>query len=164
MKTAHTTTRNWNVHVLLHDLLQQQKGEDRRHFHQLFRQLRLANKSSHWELVDEDLGHFDNLLGDPDIVRCEDIDQQLFFHQRHRNIEHWWENGLFHGAPLDPLLRPDLHKLVRPGAPRGRQVIHVHWTVQCACRLGRGMRPERGRVVHLEIPLPGPCHHRSPWS
>ena len=42
-----------------------------RYFHQLFRQLRLANKSSHWELVNENLGHFDNLLGDPDIVRCK---------------------------------------------------------------------------------------------
>ena len=42
-----TTTRNWNVHVLLHNPLQQKKGDDRRYFHQLFRQLRLANMSSH---------------------------------------------------------------------------------------------------------------------
>ena len=63
----------------------------------------------------------------------EGIDQQLFFHQRHRNIEHWCEDDLLHSVPLDPLLRPDLRE---PGAPGDRQVIHVHWKVQGACRLG----------------------------
>ena len=57
-----------------------------------FRHLGLANRTSHRGLVDEDFGHFDNLLGDLDIMRCEGIDQQLFFHQRHRNIEHWCED------------------------------------------------------------------------
>ena len=53
-------------------------------------------------LVDEDLGHFDNLLGHLDILQCEGIDQQLFFHQRHRNIEHWCEDDLLHRVPLGP--------------------------------------------------------------
>ena len=45
-----------------------------------------------------------------------------------------------------------------PDPPGGRHVIHVHRIVQGACRLERGMRPERGRVVHLEIPPLRPCH------
>ena len=32
--------------------------------------------------------HFDNLLGDVDIARREGVDQQLFLHQRHTNVEH----------------------------------------------------------------------------
>ena len=62
------------------------------------------------------------------------------------------QQHLLHGVPLVPLLRPDLREPVRPGAPDGRQVIHVHWMVQCACRLVRGMRPERGRVVQAGPP------------
>ena len=33
LKTAHSTTRNWNVDELLHIPLQRGKGYDRRHFH-----------------------------------------------------------------------------------------------------------------------------------
>ena len=107
-----------------------------------------------------DLGHFDNLLETRTSCGAKASTNSCSY-QRHRNIKHWRENDLFHGAPLDPLLRPDLREPVRPGAPGGRQVVHVHRMVQGACRLVRGMRPELGRVVHLEIPLPGPGHFLS---
>ena len=38
--TSSTTTNNWNVDVLLHNPLQRGEGNDRRHFNQLFNQLR----------------------------------------------------------------------------------------------------------------------------
>ena len=44
-----------------------------------------------------------------------------FFHLRHRNVKRRHEERvvdvLFHGAPLNPFLRPDLVKPVRPRAP-----------------------------------------------
>ena len=46
----------WNVDVLLRNHLQQGPRYGRRHFHQLFR-------GSHRNIVRQDLGHFDNLLG-----------------------------------------------------------------------------------------------------
>ena len=109
------------------------KGHDRRHI----RQLRIANRSSHGDIIRQDLGHFDNLLGNQTIKRPEDVQQQLFLQLRHRNIEHRSGDDLIHVVPLDPLLRPDLREPVRPGAPL-RQVLR------------RG--PER-RAVHLP-PVP----------
>ena len=69
-------------------------------------------------------------------MRREGIDQQLFFHQRHRNIEHRCGDDLLHGVPLVPLLRPDLREPVRPGAPGGRCFIEDEKEVLCTCRLG----------------------------
>ena len=81
------------------------KRYDRRHFHQLFRELRLTNSGSHGNIVRQDLGYFDNLLG----IRHERAEEmhdvgQLF----HRSKAHEIDNVL-HSVPLDPLLRP------RPG-------------------------------------------------
>ena len=61
--TSSTTTNTWNVNVLLHSPLPHRPGHDRRHFHQLFHQLRLANCCSQGDVLRRDLGHFDNLLG-----------------------------------------------------------------------------------------------------
>ena len=58
-------------------------------------------------------------------MRREGIDQQLFFHQRLRNIEHRCEDDLLHGVPLVPLLRPHLREPVMSGAPGGRCFIEV---------------------------------------
>ena len=114
--TRESMTRNWNVNVLLHYPLQQGKGYDRRHFHQLFRQLRIANIVSHRNIVRQDLGHFDNLLG----IRHERVEEmqdvrQLFHHLRHRctkNLHHGSKahevDNVLHSVPLDPLLRPRL--------------------------------------------------------
>ena len=68
--------------------------------------------------------------------------QQLSHHLRHRIIKSQQRDridDLLHGAPLCPLLRPDLGKPVRPGAQGGRHIIDVHGKVHYACRLGGGM-------------------------
>ena len=61
--SSSTTINNWNANIPLHNLLQQRLGYDRRHFHQLFHQLRLANCRSQGDVLRQDRGHFDNLLG-----------------------------------------------------------------------------------------------------
>ena len=60
--TTSTTTNNWTVDVLLRNPLQRGEGYDRRHFNQLFHQLRLANRCSQRDVYGQDLGHFDSLL------------------------------------------------------------------------------------------------------
>ena len=60
--TSSTTTNNWNVDVLLRNPLQRGEGNDRRHFNQVFHQLRLANRSSQRDVHGQDLRHFDSLL------------------------------------------------------------------------------------------------------
>ena len=57
-----TTMRNWIVVDLLGNPLFEEV-ENRRHFHQLFRQLRVATQTSRRNIVRQDLGHFDNRLG-----------------------------------------------------------------------------------------------------
>ena len=64
LRTRHTTTRNWTVNDLL-DRLPHILNErhDRWHFSQLFRQLRFAHSSAHGDVIRQNLGHFENLLG-----------------------------------------------------------------------------------------------------
>ena len=97
-------------------------------------------------------------------MRREDIDQQLFFHQRHRNIDHRCGDDLLHGVPLVPLLRPDLREPVRPGEPDGRHLVNVQSKVLGACRLGSGGPPDRRRVVQLAPLLAAPGRRLSPWG
>ena len=52
-----------------------EEGYDSRHFHQLFRQLRIAKSGSHRNIVRQDLGHFDNLLG----IRHERVKEMQVF-------------------------------------------------------------------------------------
>ena len=95
-----------------------------RHFHQLFRQLRLENRTMR-DGIQWDLGHCDDLLRNGSVEELEDV-HQLVHYQRHRSveIEHWhWHEGLDHllrGVPLDPLLRPPrLDQTGRPRTPHG---------------------------------------------
>ena len=116
---------------------------DRRRFHQLFRQLQYPRESACRAGWQRDLGHFNDLLGITKVSGQEQR-QRLVHHLRHWNIEGWERDDvdvLLHGAPQNPLLRPDLREPVRPGAQDGRHIINVHSKVHCACRLGRRMRP-----------------------
>ena len=96
---------NWNVNGL------HEEAENRLHFRQLFRQLRFATRASRRDVLDDDLGHFGNRLGNLEIERREDV-HQLFHHLRLIGVEH-----LLHGAPQNPHLRPYLEELVRPRPP-----------------------------------------------
>ena len=135
-----TTLRNWSVNVLQHP--DKRRSQDRRHFHQEFRQLRPANQRSHRDVLEDDLGHFNNLLG----KRYKRIDKlehihQLFHHQRRRRIESQEQRGvdsLLHSAPLNPPLRPDASEAVRP-RPGGRWLVVVEKEVLHTCRLGGGV-------------------------
>ena len=156
-----------NVLVRTHQLVLHARHRNvstgrRRHVHQLFRQLRITYQASRRDVLEDDLGHFNNLLGN----RHKRIDEPEHFHQlvhrlRHGSIEqrdlrHAVDN-LLHGAPLHPLLRPrHVKQTVWPGATGGRHLIHVHWIVHSASRLVRGMPPDLRRKVQLEMPLPGP--------
>ena len=96
--------------VLLHNPLQRGKGYDRRHFHQLFRQLRIANSGSQRDVMGQDLGHCDNLLGN----RGERVEEahcvlQLFHHLRRKIVKKQHRrdciDDLLHGAPQIPAAR-----------------------------------------------------------
>ena len=108
------TTRNWNVNGLL------DKSRLCRHFHQLFRQLRFA-KDSRRDVLEDDLGHVDNLLGNHKRRRVKETQDvhQLFHHQRQKIIEDLYHGSkvgkLLHGVPLDPPLRP--WRLCQAGRP-----------------------------------------------
>ena len=84
------TTRNWNVNdVLGNKLLQRRKRQHRRHFHQLFCQLRVATQPSQRNIKRQNFRHFDNRLGNHRQLcgrELHDI-RQLFPNLRHRNIE-----------------------------------------------------------------------------
>ena len=108
-----------HFHLVLHTRHKNVSRGRRRHVHQLFRQLRITYQASRRDVLEDDLGHFNNLLGN----RHKRIDEpehihQLFHHQRHRNIKRREpKNGvddLFHGVPLNLLLRPDLGEPVKP--------------------------------------------------
>ena len=92
------------------------------HFHQLFRQLRLANRGSRRHAFNDDLGCVNNLLGNRR-ERVEELEHvhQLSHHQRNRNVKRRHDQrtvvDLFHGVPLNPLLRPDLEEPVRLRSP-----------------------------------------------
>ena len=87
----------------------------RRHSNQLFRQLRFTYRETRRDVINEDLGHFNNLHGKRDVQELVNLNQ-LFSHQRQRNIERRQEGravaNLFHCVPLNPLLRPDLVEAV----------------------------------------------------
>ena len=74
--------------LVLHMRHRNVSREGSRHGHQLFRQLRITHQASRRDVLEDDLGHFNNLLGN----RHKRIDEpehihQLFHHQRHRSIE-----------------------------------------------------------------------------
>ena len=136
-----TSTRNGDINDLLHSQLQQGKGYDRRHFHQLFRQLRVAHRGAHRDVIKQDLGHFDNLLGNRQkrVEKAHDI-RQLFHHLRHKcinNLHHGSTahevDNVLHGVPLDTLLRPRVRDRPRPHLPFG--VLLVAQPGEClVCR------------------------------
>ena len=99
------TTRNWNVNGLLN------KSRLCRHFHLLLRQLRFA-KDLRRDVIEDDLGHVGNLLGNHRRKRVDETEDvhQLFHQQRHRIIEDLYHGSkagkMLHGVPLDPLRGP----------------------------------------------------------
>ena len=69
------------------------------------------------DVIEQDLGHLDNLLRNAEIERRENTKEQLFHHQRHRNVESRKQRSvdhLVHGVPLDPCLRPRVCDRPRP--------------------------------------------------
>ena len=90
-----TPSRNWIVYDL------------RRHFHQLFRQLQLANHRSHKDVHGQDLGHFDNLLKEQVRVRRRKAGYPATVHHLRRkcidNLHHGSEahevDNVLHGVP-----------------------------------------------------------------
>ena len=62
------------------------KRDDRRHFHQLFCQLRSTQNRAHRDVLSEDLGHFDDLHRNMRVQILEEI-HQLFHLLRHRIVE-----------------------------------------------------------------------------
>ena len=113
--TSSNTTQSWNVNVLLHSsplvllnrVIQHNhgKGDFRRHFRQLFHQLRSTQNRAQRDVLGVDLGHFNNRLGNgrEPVEELEHV-LQLFHRLRHRIVEkrHHRDcvDDLFHGAPL----------------------------------------------------------------
>ena len=107
--------------------------------------------------MDTIFGHIDNLLGNVEIERCENV-HQLFHHLRHNVVKQRDQrhrvDDLLHGAPLNPHLRQHLKQRCSP--PGGwclpnvlpgihRKVLGTSW--------GEGEHlPERSRVVLLALP------------
>ena len=144
MKTRTTpTTRNWNVNVLLHTWLQPRIGHDRRHFHQLFYQLRVTQNRAHRDVLRKDLGHFNDLLG-IGRERVEELEHvwQLFHRLPHRCIK-----NLHHGS--------DTHEV--------RDVLH-DVPLDRSCGRGSARTPSRTPAVsssnnseNTASPAPQPC-------
>ena len=137
------------------------EGRDRdRHFHQLFRLLRLTENRTRKAGWPGDLGHCENLRGN---LRIDELDQ---------------------GQPAGP---PSATQVQQETAPseRRRQAAPC----RCACSCGRGSAKASGRtplgsssnnlkssrwggwgllsswrVVFVVPLLPGPGHLRSPWG
>ena len=129
MKTEHTTTRNWNVDVLLRNQLQQRPRYDRRHFHQLFASCVSRTRARIGTSSDKILGTSITCSGSGKgrVKKMCEI-QQLSHHLRHRIIESRQRDridDLLHGAPLCKLLRPDLGEPLKPGGQGGRHIIDV---------------------------------------
>ena len=116
-----------------------EKIQDCRHFHQLFRQLGIANRGTRRDVVNEDLGHINNLLGNRKqrIKATKDV-HQLLSHQ----------NGA---------LSPICSTVCRGQAATQRQA-HLRRQLKSTQYLppGEWDAPERGRVVLL-VPTPRPC-------
>ena len=74
---------------------------------------------------------------------------QLVLHLRHRNIERRHDervvDNLYHGAPLIPLLRPDLEEPVRPHSPEFFIPQREELGVPCHTRR---LAPQRRVVRH----------------
>ena len=126
-RNSPSTTRNWNVDVLLHIPVQSRIGNDRRHFHQLFRQLHIAHSGAPKDIIEQYLVHFENLLRNRQ-KRVEEAHNvlQLVYHLRHKNIQnldHGHDVGeLLRGALLDPFLWPPrLTQTGWPGTLGGRR-------------------------------------------
>ena len=124
---------------------------------QLFHRLRFARHGAQRDpVVEVDHGHSDNL-------RLVNADEDLHHHVlylRRKNIESRQRgdsnNGQLHGTPQNPLLLPDLGEPVRPGAPDGKHIIHVHWIAQGACRLERSDASETWPCSASRDPPPRP--------
>ena len=143
LKTTPTTTRNWSFNGL------REEGWDGWYFHQLFRQLRLANGSSRRDVLERDLGHFDNLFGNHRKKRVSCSTTSGTGASRAGKTRRG-DNKLLHGVPLNLLLRPDFGEPVRP-----RPGLFVKRQIE-ELRLGSGGIPDRARVVLLALPLLGP--------
>ena len=76
----------------VHVLRDAQRRQDGRHFHQLFRYLRLRNKKTRWTRRARDLGHFDNLLGHQEIQDPQGV-CNVFNNLRNRKIENLHEGA-----------------------------------------------------------------------
>ena len=76
---------------------------------QLFRQLRSTEDCASSAGWTHNYGHLVNLLGNAEIERRENTKEELFHHQRHRNVESRKQRSvdhLVHGVPLDTLHIP----------------------------------------------------------
>ena len=133
------------------------------HFHQLFHQLRVANRGSHRDALEDDLGHVDNMLGNRQ-KRVEELKhvQQLFHHQRHRSVKRLQtRNGiddLFHGVPLDTYLRPSTQRL--PHQTTGRTPGEEGASVVVTRRASRAPPPW---PCSVPLGLRGGCSRPRPW-
>ena len=144
--TSSTATNNWNVGVLLRSPLQRGEGYDRRHFNQLFHQLRLANRSSQRDVHGQDLQEMEDVW-------------HLFHHLRRKFIESQKQrdriDDLLHGTPLYPLLRPGQGR--HPVRPRPAGLFFKAEEL----RLGCG----GSRIVAVKfISHPGPGNRLSSWG
>ena len=140
------TTRSWNVNGLLdNQLLEQRIRQHRRHFHQLFCQLRLATQPSQRNIMRQDLGHFDNRLGNH-WQQCgkelHDI-RQLFSRLRHRDIETMDHRA----APSSPAARAPTVPLAAP--PGGPAIVRGEFIVLGRSHPGVGRPLAPWSVVHL---------------
>ena len=94
--TKPTTTRSWIVNDLLGVLLLEQgERQDGRHFHQLFRHLRMTKIAVHQTLPNAvliDLGHFDDLRGHLDVQPPTDF-QKMFPPSAATGISRTWTMG-----------------------------------------------------------------------
>ena len=149
-----------HFHQLVHHARRRNESRGRRrHFQQLFRHLRITTQASRRKVVNEDLGHFNNLLRHRDVQELADRNQ-LFSHQRHRNIERRQEGhavaNLFHCVPLNPLLRPDASEAVKPGESSG--TLSSSSSVKC-CVPGSWESSASGTspCTASRTPPPSPC-------
>ena len=130
------------------------------HVHQLVHQLRLLEQRALWDLVQHDLGHLDHLLD----VRQRVVGDLEHFRQlvlRHEGVEN--RDGrdriddLLHGAPLHPLLRPDVRETVKPRTAEPRHAVVVEEEV-----LRAGERGEEQRGFFRPWPCASPRTHTTP--
>ena len=159
MKTSvsPSITRNWSGK--LHKPLQKERsnGYDRRHFHQLFRQLRITTQASRRNIVRHDLGHCDNQLGNH-----RQIVRQLFHHLQHRNIETLDDLVPDACVPLQLPPRQRLKQCSWPLSPGGPAIVRRKLNILGRTHLGAGaslLFPQGGvRGAHLGVRMVG---HRS---